>query len=60
MNLLLGQIPATKLSVIPATLCDQMIDSEQRCVYLLEVVGSIREMEDDFVCFFQIFLKCLR
>jgi hypothetical protein len=57
MNLLLGQIPARNVGVIPATLCDRMIDSERPCVYLLEVVGMIGEMEEDFVCFFKNFFE---
>ena len=48
--MLFGQLSLKKVRELPLTLCERRTESEDPCVFCLEIVGTINFYDD--VCFF--------
>jgi hypothetical protein len=46
---LLGQISVTKVKSFPSILCERALDCDGSAVLLLELVGTIKNFDDDAV-----------
>ena len=51
MTVLLGQISVEKVRKFPSTLCERALDSDKPATLVFDLVGTIKNFDDDVVCF---------
>ena len=52
MTVLLGQISVEKVRKFPSMLCERALDSDKPATLVFDLVGTIKNFDDDVVCFF--------
>ena len=57
MTVLLGQMSVEKVRKFPLTLCERALDSDKPAMLVFDLVGTIKDFDDDVVQFF-FFIGC--
>ena len=58
MTVLLGQISVEKVRKFPSTLCERALDSNKPVMLVFDLVGTIKNFDNDVVCFFFLYIGC--
>ena len=59
MTVLLGQISVEKVRIFPSTLCERALDLDEPATLVFDLVGTIKDIDENVVVFLIIYWLCL-